>query len=179
MDWIKKNWITIAIVVLAVAVIIYFLKRKKKTGPAITGAKAGAGPSVKEQLASCEKTAQGIRLIPGAPHPCAGLRDAAAKESAYFAQQVESAYGGNIDDKINVVDYAIGNQGMGMLEENNFGLPSFDLRPAAESSYNALSTGGGLNVVDYAAGLEGTSLLLGQEGQGNRTIRMTNIRANG
>jgi hypothetical protein len=162
MDWIKKNWITIAVVVLIVAVIIYFMN-KKKAKPVRAGAKTGGSSALKNQLAVCEQNATAIRMIPGTEHPCTKLRNAVAAESGYFVQEAGSSNyegeGGNISDQLNIVDYAIGNQGMGMLEENNFNMPDFKLRQ--ESNYGGVfSTTNGLNVEDFAIGNDGMALLM-------------------
>jgi cbb3-type cytochrome oxidase subunit 3 len=206
MDLIKKNWITIAIAILVVAVIIYFMKKKKKTSVLNTASKMPVPDESKSglqrQLSDCENNVKSIRLIPGSIHPCAGIRDAISKTS-------ESSYNrnddNNIGNEINVVDYAIGDQGMAMLTESSFAknklsindpandrrkvvviisasepdtikLPGMDIKDTASSfkgkrygsdpqhpisNYNgAFSSTNGLNVVDFASGLEGTSLLL-------------------
>lgn len=179
MDWIKKNWITIAVVVvLIIAVIIYFLKKKKTS--LLTG-KSGK-TALQSQYDACMEGTRNIRLAAGATSPCAKLKSALDKESSYSG-----------DNQVNVVDYAIGAQGMSMLTEKHEGiqLPNINIRNAEsnytitgcppgllpndttgncdnsedwdqvpESSYNALSTTNGLNIVDFASGLEGTSLLL-------------------
>lgn len=171
MEFIKKNWITIAVVVLIVAIIVYFL-RKKKT-PAATNTSGAAGRPVtsdsgsksdlQNRLNECEKNTQGIRLMAGASHPCDSLKDALSKAESSFDGPGTPA--NNLGKQINIVDYAIGDQGMSMLTEsnyNNFKLPKNSARPAAsESNYNdAFSSTNGLNVIDFASGMEGTSLLL-------------------
>ena len=138
MDWIKKNWMVIAIGALILAVIIYFIRQKKNKGkitvvlPKIPGLSSrGLAPTaeskaaMKKQLEECEKGSAMIRLAPGSVHPCAALRDLVA-ESGYFVQQSESAYGGSGIDPftetkngLNTMDFAMGMSGTSLLEDGN------------------------------------------------------------
>lgn len=121
MEWIKKNWMWIAVAALVIAVIVYYVRKNKKDGeitlklPKIPGLQGrGTAPagesseSAKAKLDECYQGLANVKLNPNMPHPCAALKD--AYESA---KKAESSYaGGEISNP--VVDMAIGQDGLAL-----------------------------------------------------------------
>lgn len=121
MEWIKKNWMTIAIVALVIAVVIYFVRKNKKDNtivlklPKIPGlAGRGVAPAgessaqVKAKLDECMKGVANVRIASNVAHPCAPLQDAYDKLA-----KAESSYEGEL--KYPLVDMATGQDGLAML----------------------------------------------------------------
>ena len=147
MDWIKKNVVTIAVVLIIIAVIIYFVRRNRKNGqivlkipqiPGMAGRSRGVSPEGKtkaelqKQLAECEAGSAGIKLAAGSPHPCAGIRDLlAAAESSFSGPFTET-------NGLNVEDFSMGLQGMSLLEdrslESNFGKAKAKPKPTTTTT---------------------------------------------
>lgn len=143
MEWIKKNLVWVVGGILLTAIILY-LKAKsdkkelsKDTGRGIQKGKLTPQEEkdmgeLKKKLDACEEQAKTVRLAAGAPHPCQSLRDA----YAVFTKKQESSYAG------------------GYLE-SSYGCGS-------ESSYGqfagAFDKTEGLNLTDFAMGMQGTAL---------------------
>jgi len=143
MEWIKKNLVWVVGGILLTAIILYL---KAKSDKKELSKDAGRGiqkgkltpqeekdmAELKKKLDACEEQAKTIRLAAGAPHPCVSLRDA----YAVFTKKQESSYAG------------------GYLE-SSYGCGS-------ESSYGqfagAFDKTDGLNVTDFAMGMQGTAL---------------------
>lgn len=150
MDWIKKNWIWIAIGLIVIAVIVGIIRKNKADNtlviklpkfPRVPGmAGRGSVPSpesiakAKDELAKCEESTKSIRLMAGAPHPCASIRDVVkGMESSFFMQNgYESNYGGldritpfaKTEAGLNTVAFGIGDPGTSLLKDGNLGTPT-------------------------------------------------------
>jgi len=139
MEWIKKNWKAIAIVAIVIAVIIYLVNKKRKEQgktplrlPAIPGIgnkTATTTVPVQEQksladlqkeLTDCENFMKTARLASGGVHPCANLRDQVVKAGGTLSTS-ESNFAGALTktDGLNVMDYAMGSQGLSLFEDKN------------------------------------------------------------
>jgi hypothetical protein len=162
-EWIKKNWMTIGIVALVIILVIYFVRKNRETltvkfpkATKLFTIARGKAPEqetktkaqLQAELDACEKAQATVRLMPGAVSPCARIRELLNKtESNFngFAGPFTSTNG------INVTDYAMGMEGLSLLEDKSL------------SSYNGIDVfkkTDGLNVMDFAIGLDGTSLLM-------------------
>jgi len=143
MEWIKKNWVWVVGGILLTAIILYL---KAKSDKKELSKDAGRGiqkgkltpqeekdmAELKKKLDECEEQAKTVRLAAGAPHPCVSLRDA----YAVFTKKQESSYAGGYLES----SYGCGN-------ESNFG-----------QFAGAFDETDGLNVTDFAMGMQGTSL---------------------
>lgn len=143
MDWIKKNWIWIAIVLIVIAVIVGIIRKNKADNtlviklpkfPKMAG-RGSAGESseqAKAKLDQCNKGLANVRLSSNMPHPCAALQDAFEKakmaESGYFMEGgFESNYGGldyitpfkETEAGLNTVAFGIGDPGTSLLKDGS------------------------------------------------------------
>ncbi len=146
MDWIKKNWMTIAVVALVIAAMVYLInkyreskgesalkplkipKLTRSSTVALTPAQEAASlADLKKKLADCELQMTSVRLASGGINPCATLRDMVAKASG------ESSFTGAFSKTpgLNVLDFGMGLDGMALLEDKN-------LRAGGESGFQAV-----------------------------------------
>jgi hypothetical protein len=144
MDWIKKNWMWIAVGLLIIAIIAGVIYKNKKDntlviklpkvpkmpfagrGMAPTGEAKKTKAQLQKEYDACMLSTQNIRLASGAVHPCAATKDMLDKaESGYFMQGgSDSNYYPDVfgtGDDLNIGDFAIGLQGTslerGMMPE--------------------------------------------------------------
>lgn len=126
MEWIKKNWIWIAVALLVIAVIVGIIRYRKKEKelvikipklPGMAGrgaAPAGESPEqAKAKLDACMAGTANIRLATGAPHPCAALKD------AYEKAKSESSFVGPFTETegLNLQAFAMGADGTALLQD--------------------------------------------------------------
>ena len=138
-NWIKQNWLTIAIIGLVIAVVIYYRKKDKKIVLAsikprtAARSEAPAGETAaqaKTKLDECYKNFANVRLDPSAKHPCAALQDAYDKIS-----KPESSYGFfTKTEGLNTIDYGIGLQGTALLNDKSLAESAYGCG-GNESSY--------------------------------------------
>jgi hypothetical protein len=129
MEWIKKNWKWLVVAIIVIIVVLYFVnKNRAKAGKEkislIPGATARRVKKKEEEkqakiqgtestLAKCEDSAKSVRLKAGTPHPCTNLR------AELSALKGESKFTGpwTKTNGLNVMDYAMGLEGMSLLED--------------------------------------------------------------
>lgn len=163
-EWIKKNWMTLLIVALVIILVIYFVRKNRETltvkfpkATRLFTIQRGKAPvqetktkaQLQAELDACEKMQASVRVQAGAVSPCARIRELLSKaESNFngFAGPFTSTSG------INVTDYAMGMEGLSLLEDKSLKESSFAGGVFQETD--------GLNALDFSAGLQGTSLLM-------------------
>lgn len=162
-NWIKENWMSVTGVVLVILVILFIVNRARKAKgeseikplklPKLTRTTTAPAPTqegksleqLKKELADCEEKSKSLRLMPGAVHPCANLRDLVAKASG-----VESNFNGTgafaKTNGLNVLDFGMGLDGMSLLEDKNLksqmsesNFRSAGLNSLNESNYRLIS----------------------------------------
>lgn len=138
MDWIKKNWIWIAIGLIVIAVIVGIIRKNKQDNtlviklpkfPNMSGRGSSPAGEAKTKAAlqkeydACMESTKNIRLMAGAPHPCAATKDMLDKaESGYFMQGGnDSNFAGPFTktNGLNVQDFSMGLEGLSLLEDRN------------------------------------------------------------
>lgn len=140
-EWIKKNWLTIAVVGLVIAIVIYYARKKdsktviKLSGVGTAGrgtapASETAATAAKDKLDECNKRLVNVKINTNLPHPCATLQDAYDK-----IKKQESSYGVFTPTQgLNTLDYGIGLQGTALLEDKQLKESSYGCR-GSESGY--------------------------------------------
>lgn len=144
-EWIKKNWLTVAIIGLVIAIVIYYSRKEDGKivvtlpAPKIPGTAArGSAPAgetaaqAKSKLDECLKSSANIRMATTGVHPCATLQDAYDKISK---GSKESSYGVFTPTQgLNTIDYGIGLQGTALLKDKQLTESSYGCR-GNESGY--------------------------------------------
>lgn len=138
MEWFKKNWKWVAVAVIVLIVVLYFINKKRVAAgkekislvPGASARRARKKEAEKKEkigtletkLNLCQESTKAVRLKAGAVHPCEPIK----KQLSALKGNSESSYMSpwHKAKGLNIIDFSMGQDGLALYEDKQLGQES-------------------------------------------------------